>query len=166
MPAGRPRKPTALKALEGTLRPDRMNRGEACPARTRRPPAPPARLEGRAAEIWRRLAAELHRLGVLTVLDHQTLADYCVLSAQIETAEKEAAATPVIDGAHGGKVRSPWVILLEHAIALRNRLGTELGLTPAARGRIDVKGAQAEANPYEKFLARRRSRLARLQQQS
>src|SRR5919107_1437982 len=61
---GNPRKPTALKELQGTFRPDRANPAEPRPDRS--VPFPPERLSDQAKAAWRELAEIADGLGVLT----------------------------------------------------------------------------------------------------
>src|SRR5690348_12747418 len=86
MRTGRPRKPTALKILQGTARRDRMNVDE--PKLAPAPIAPPRGMTGRAKQEWIRLCALLVTAGVITVGDTSTFESYCRLVAEVETYEK------------------------------------------------------------------------------
>jgi len=63
----RPRKPKQLKIVQGTYRKDRANPHE--PKPQPRIPSCPWELCDTAKKEWRRLAPELHQLGLLTALD-------------------------------------------------------------------------------------------------
>jgi phage terminase small subunit len=63
--AGRPAKPTQLKMLQGTYRPDRATRGEVCPEPARNI-APPAWLSDPAQDKWNEVAPILSSGGLLT----------------------------------------------------------------------------------------------------
>jgi phage terminase small subunit len=70
------RTPTHLQVLRGNPS-KRPIRPELEPLQTAEPPKPPRYLTRLAAAEWRRLAPELHRLGLLTVVDVAPLAAYC-----------------------------------------------------------------------------------------
>jgi P27 family predicted phage terminase small subunit len=73
--AGRPRKPTALKELEGTARKDRATANE--PRPDVKVPGPPAWLGPDARNEWRRITKELAALRMISLLDRTTLGLYC-----------------------------------------------------------------------------------------
>ncbi len=75
--SGRPPKPTQLKVLQGTYRPDRANPGEIFPDAPN-DLAPPEWLSERAQAKWNELAPMLASNGLLTECDLDTLALYCV----------------------------------------------------------------------------------------
>src|SRR5690606_15032073 len=89
MPRGGPhnRKPTALKVLQGTARPDRVKKGEPKP----RPiaPEPPPGLDRFGKEAWRRLAPLLERQGLLTEDDAELFWAFCQTWSQLRKAVRE-----------------------------------------------------------------------------
>ncbi len=87
MPQGRPRKPTALKQLQGTYRPDRANASEAFPDAPLSLDPPPF-LSGRAKDKWHDVAPMLARNGLLTEADTDTLGVYCQTWARYVEAEQ------------------------------------------------------------------------------
>ena len=68
--------PTNLKLLRGNPGHQVLNTNEPQPLLAPDPPRPPAYLDGHAAEEWDRLAAELYRLKLLTIVDVAALAAY------------------------------------------------------------------------------------------
>ena len=82
---GRPPKPTGLKLLEGTARPDRMRHE---PKPSIRAPRCPAWLSPAAKSEWRRLAKTLVKLGILSDLDRAVFASYCQSWAKWKQAEQ------------------------------------------------------------------------------
>src|SRR5688572_18095041 len=90
MPAGRPTKPTQLKAVQGTLRPSRVNPSEPKPEPA--VPTCPSWLPKEAKAEWRRIVPQLERLGLLTLIDRAALAAYCQSYARWEEAERFLAA--------------------------------------------------------------------------
>ena len=71
---GRPRKPEALKKLQGTARPDRR-RSKSMNAK--KMPKRPTGLSEQAVRIWKSLGPKLHELGMLAETDASTFAIYC-----------------------------------------------------------------------------------------
>lgn len=71
------RKPTALKILEGTDRPDRSNPNEPQPELIVDPPKPPDDLDSYAKAKWDELAPRLMRQRLLTEADLEMLALTC-----------------------------------------------------------------------------------------
>ena len=85
MAGGRPKKPTALKVLEG--------RAKGTPSGEPRPilgiPECPEWLMDDAKEERNRVAPELFRLGLLARIDRTALAEYCQSYAKWKAAEEE-----------------------------------------------------------------------------
>lgn len=148
MPA---RKPTRLKALSGTLR----------PGRTKSEPQPaPATLEapewlgGRALEEWDRVAPELAKLGLLTVADVAPLAGYCTAYGHAVDAEIVLERDGLTFSTPTGYVQQrPEVSIARSSWEAVRKFAAEFGLSPAARGRIEVPEAAKPADPLEEFLA-------------
>jgi P27 family predicted phage terminase small subunit len=145
MKPGPPRKPTALKLLEGTARAPKPGLREPSP-----PPArlvPPRYLSPVARAEWRRLAGELFAQGVTTELDRGCLYVYVSVWGQLRAAEQMLAEAVKRDPAGGGLlltteagnvIQHPAVGIANRARMLLLRAAAELGLTPAARARVLV----------------------------
>jgi P27 family predicted phage terminase small subunit len=102
-------------------------------------PEPPEYVTGLAAAEWRRIAPELHRLGLLTVLDQTVFAVYCVSYGRWRAAEELLAAEPVVvRGCEGSPVQNPLCRIAREAARDLLRAGAEFGLTPSARARISA----------------------------
>lgn len=137
---GRPRKPTRLKLLEGTYRPDRAPRNEPMPAPA--VPEPPEDLDPEARAEWDRIVPHLAALGLLSHLDRAALAAYCQLYArwwEAERAIREHGLTQVTES--GYVAQRPEVGIANTALTQMRRYLVEFGLTPAARSRIDAPTA-------------------------
>jgi P27 family predicted phage terminase small subunit len=65
-------------------------------------PEPPPFLVGYAADEWWRVAPELHRLGLLTLVDVMPLAAYCEAYKRWRTAEELLATMAEKDAVTGG----------------------------------------------------------------
>jgi P27 family predicted phage terminase small subunit len=112
------------------------------PKRGAEPPPPPDYLSELAQAEWRRIAPELWRLGVLTVLDLALLAVYVDALERWRAASRllaqQAAANPesqelITKTPEGRRQQNPLLRIQARQAELVRRLGSELGLSPAAR---------------------------------
>jgi phage terminase small subunit len=88
MTAGRKPKPTALKLIQGTYRPDRANANEPKPKAGISPC--PKFLQGEARETYRKVSKKLARIGLMTEIDEMALAMLCQSWAEyLEASEKQ-----------------------------------------------------------------------------
>ena len=150
---GRKPTPTALHVLRGNPGKRRRN------PREPRPPAlealeAPAWLDPAAREEWQRLAPLLGQLGVVTATDADVLAAYCEAWVTWKQATlKLRQGGLIVTTGKGDRVVSPYVKIAHHAMALCARLLVELGMTPSARARVQVRPeAQAPASKWEGLL--------------
>ncbi len=138
-----PRKPTALKILNGSAAhdPQRVNRDEPKAAALTDIPAPPAYtpLVGRARKAWDDLAARAIALGVLTDADLPALASVCRDFAEYENARRDGEAWRRADAAKR-----------RYDAGLRS-----FGLTPSDRSRVHAT-PKAEQSKMARLLAARR----------
>lgn len=145
-------KPTTLKKLHGTYRPDRAPEKEAAPNRASGDQLKaPDWLTWRAKDKWEELALRLHSLGLLTEIDLDTLALYCTAWSNWRDAEeavREHGATT--EAQSGYQAVSPHVTRAKNHLAELIKLGGLLGLSPSARTRIE---AAPEASQDEGLLA-------------
>lgn len=166
MAAGRPRKPTKLKLIEGTIRADRFNEEEpeAPPADVRTPPdwLPP---RSEARRLWRRVAPVLSRMGVLTVADTDALALLCsVLADVIELEEdirkkgREYESYIELEGEKGETIVKrivrprPQVAMLSDARRMVKAMWVEFGMTPSARSRVKANTGDGKKDPFDAFM--------------
>jgi P27 family predicted phage terminase small subunit len=132
-----------VKELNGNPGHRALNKAEPQPPRASRVPPPPAYLTGEAKKAWQKLAGQLHRMGVLTDVDHDALARYCVTYQRWLRAEKELARNgDVLKTTKGNYVQNPWLAISNRSLALLNGLAAEFGITPSSRTRV-------KANPPE-----------------
>ena len=164
-PMGRPPKPAALHELHG--RPGH-SRSKARRAAEPKPAkvvglAPPRILSGEARKEWNRLARELERLRMMTVVDLGALATYC--SAWGRFLEADAAIAKegaVVTDKAGIRRRNPWVLIQQSSIQAMLPLWSRFGMTPGDRPRLgkaaggDAPGAQdPPADSFGELLASR-----------
>ncbi|AZQ67636.1 phage terminase small subunit P27 family [Silicimonas algicola] len=107
-------------------------------------PRCPAHLGPVARKEWRRLAAPLHKLGILTVADRAAFAAYCQAWERWVEAEEQLQKTPMLLKTPSGYVQqSPWLSIANKQMELMARYMAELGLTPSARRRVMPEGIEA-----------------------
>jgi P27 family predicted phage terminase small subunit len=176
---GFPPKPTRLRIAQGD--PGKILRirgGEPQPPASEPQPAKPKSiacptwLGAKAKKIWQARGPELERIGCLTVLDLDMFAGYCKAYARWEEAEEflDAHGTVFVvrekpkgkDKEEGreGRIKYiqqyPQVAIAQRYLQLWTRIGECLGLSPAARTRIQVQvpsgGIASHENELEKSV--------------
>ena len=128
-------KPDEVKALQGTLRKDRVNTSK--PTFTGVPECP-AWLEARAAAEWERLAPQLEELGMLADVYLAMFAAYCqafgdYVTMCIRVNNKDALTFTT---EKGYVMRIPEVGMRQEAYRQMKEMATEFGFSPASRSRI------------------------------
>ena len=142
---GRKPKPTPLKVLGGTARPDRVNAAEPRFRIPERTPRPPAFLTADAAEIWRDLGKLLREAGLFTVVDRYALAMFCVVAARWMEAERKLQMVSLVLTAESGNLyQNPWLHVANKAWGQMRQMLSEFGLTPAERSRLKTVVADEE----------------------
>ena len=134
---GRRPKPTHLKVVTGNPGKRPLNAREPKPAVAM--PTCPAHLNPSAKAEWKRLARQLHDIGILCSLDRATLAGYCQAYGRWVEAERKLKETPAILKMPSGYLQqNPWLTIATKQLELMHRYMVELGLTPAARSRVQA----------------------------
>ena len=136
-------KPTALKMLQGTARPDRMNPNEPKPPLSSS--RPPTWLNAAQKKIWRDKAPALIRQGVLTEWDRDALARYCVLMEHFVKLSEHTENPDVLKELRNLNVQI-------------SKLEAAFGLTPSSRSRITATPPQPEETESQLEKMRRRAR--------
>lgn len=152
-------KPAHLKLLEG-------NPGRRPIPKEPRPeigeiPAAPAFLTVDARKEWDHVATQLHRLGLLTVVDVAALAAYCQAYGRWLTAERAIAAMAerdlltgglMIKTTNGNAIQNPLVGTSNKAASDMVRYASEFGLTPAARARLAFDTVASQKSKFDGLL--------------
>lgn len=151
---GRPKRPTALRVLEGKAdKADASSEPQPDPTT----PTKPAWLPKEAAAEWDRVAPELERLGLFTSVDGAAFIAYCL---QWDVMVKAAADIEVrgvlIPGARGrGElVRNPSVQSMRDAASTMRSFATEYGLTPQSRARMSIAGDDEKDHRVEALFSK------------
>ena len=129
---GRKPKPTNLLVISG-------DGGSG--SRARKPansiPTCPAHLNPSAKAEWKRLAQEMHRLGIISQLDRAALAAYCQAYGRWVEAERKLNETPTLIKLPSGYIQpSPWLGIANKQLELMHKFAGELGLSPVSRSRV------------------------------
>jgi P27 family predicted phage terminase small subunit len=165
---GRKPKPTALKLVEGNPGKRPINSRE--PKPTLSVPTCPAHLSPTAKAEWKRLARQLHTLGIISQLDRAALAAYCQAYGRWAEAEKRLKETPTLIKLPSGYIQpSPWLAIANKQLELMHKYMGELGLSPASRSRVSAMpslapkpwefgmnsnyGSSADDDPAERFFS-------------
>ncbi len=146
--AGRPRKPTQLKAVEGNRGKRAINHQEPDPDYLVDLNAP-SHLSKGAVVIWDEVAPKLRDARLLTEIDVSVLCMACESLSSYRMAVEQCADNPLVDSANtGGKVLSQWKIV--EAMSFKQAMSAlqQLGMSPAARTRVSIN-PQQELFPRE-----------------
>jgi len=158
MAKGRPPKPTKLKILHGEKNKDRINREEPQPRLGI--PSCPSHLNTPARAEWKRIVPELDRCGLLTHADRSVLAAYCQAYGEwVEVArmikkdrmEMRKAETPD-DATTRMKNILGLVRLQRDLMSSVEKMGTQMGLSPAARTKISLPEVGEQGSKFEQLL--------------
>ena len=158
---GRKPKPTALKVIQGNPGKRPLPKNEPKPATTKRTPPAPVYLPDDAKAEWRRVAKELHGMGLLTRVDTDALAAYCQVFARWVEAERKLATDGMVTiTSNGNPIQNPWLSIANRAMTEMRKWLIEFGMTPSSRARVKVASTE-EADPFAEFMNRRQKRERR-----
>ncbi|MCK1616588.1 phage terminase small subunit P27 family [Bradyrhizobium sp. 159] len=150
---GRKPTPTHLKLLNGNPGKRPINLRE--PGPELRAPTCPAHLCPAAKAEWKRLAAQLIVLRMLTDLDRGALAAYCQAYGRWVEAERKLHETPMLLKLPSGIVQqNPWLTIANKQLELMHKYLTEFGLSPVSRSRVSVAPAAPGRSKFEGLLGR------------
>ncbi len=151
----RPRKPTALKLIEGNAGKRAINAKEPEPVFLQ-DLTPPPHLPAAVAEVWRELAPKLARAHVLTELDTPLLEMTAAAMAnfRLTMARTDGGKVMQRNEETGSVSLNPYTMLQSMAFKQAMSALREWGATPAARSRV-VVDPQADLfsnNSTERFF--------------
>jgi P27 family predicted phage terminase small subunit len=121
------------------------------------PIAAPDWLPDLARQEWERAGPELHALGLLTALDLQPFACYCLAVCRWRQAEAALDALAAADGelvargAAGGMVAHPLLAIARESARAVVRYAAEFGMTPNSRARLRAGGG-APASRFDGLI--------------
>ena len=134
---GPPKKPTALKRLQGNPGKRPLPKNEPQPDNQK--PRCPSHLNDEGKREWRRVAGRLHDVGLLTYVDRALLAAYCQAYGRWVEAEGVIARHGLTQfSPNGYEVKSAWVTISDKAQDQMLKYAREFGLTPSSRASLVV----------------------------
>jgi P27 family predicted phage terminase small subunit len=129
--------PTSIRMLRGNKGKRPVNPRE--PQPERKAPRCPDHLDAEAKKEWKRLSKLLLKLGVLTEADGMALACLCQTWSTLGKAQRKLNETGLLFKTPSGYVQqSPFVSIVSACGDIVMKLSQEFGLTPAARGRLQI----------------------------
>lgn len=153
---GPPKKPTALKLIEGTFRQDRaVNEAEP----EIQIPDAPEHLSEEAKVEWARVSRDLYSLGLMSLIDRAALAAYCEAWSDWVDATRACSTVDghdrkVIRTQHGNFVENPYYTIKKRSAEIMHKFLTEFGMTPASRSRINIStGEGTQVDAAERYFA-------------
>lgn len=112
-------------------------------------------MRGKARSEWRRISAELVKLGLLTQVDRAALAAYCSAYGRWIEAEGYIKTDGLtITTPNGFMIPSPYVGIANKAVEQMGKFAAQFGFTPASRSRISLPKEKDE-DPFEAFVRER-----------
>ena len=99
---------------------------------------PPTFLGEREQVVWTRIVPQLAALGILADIDVYLIAAYCTQVVSMERANQaiEENEGEYIEHENGTIVKHPAVQVRRQAIETLNKIGSEFGLSPMSRVRV------------------------------
>jgi P27 family predicted phage terminase small subunit len=157
---GRTPKPTALKLLQGNPGKRAINKAEPQPTKLSTNLRPPAWLDPVAADRWRKLVPELRALGLLTVVDIDSLEAYCKAYSRWREAEEFLDDSGMTTRTESGySQQRPQVAIARGYAEQMRKFASEFGLTPASRSRLAPSLTDpGEENKLGALMNRRRAK--------
>lgn len=160
---GRPRKPTRLKLLQGTARPDRANKEE--PKLPTIIPRAAKGLSDQDGKAWRHIARILRPMNIMTAAD--VLALELLATAYVDFWEARrtinekgptyVSKTEKMTNEKGSQVlcviirRRPEIEIMSDAWRRIEKMLSHFGLSPSSRSRVSVIRKLKEADPFDQF---------------
>jgi P27 family predicted phage terminase small subunit len=94
---------------------------------------------------WKAIVSELYAVGLITTLDVDALAMYCVVFVRWVKAEKMVREKgEIIKTAAGNIIQNPYLSIANRALEQLNKLGAEFGMTPSSRSRVKADMADPD----------------------
>lgn len=155
---GRPRKPTQLHIINGNPSKIKDLEKRAEPKPKPIMPKPPHWMDYYAKKEWDRVAPELERLGLLTIVDGAALENHCQNYAgwvRCQLIIKENGMTYEYTNKHGDTnvIARPEVRMAQAYSKLIQAFCGEFGLTPSSRSRMTLPGKDEE-DEFDRLLGK------------
>ena len=116
-------------------------------------PACPKWLPSAAKRIYKEIAPQLERLGVLTEIDGTALGDYCLCLARLRECEQDIQARGMLVPGDRGQVKNASAQLAREYRAAALKWGKRFGLDPLSRSSLDIDTEPDDDNVMRQFLS-------------
>lgn len=150
--AGRKKKPTPLKVIQGTFRKDRANDQEPVPNGNLS--TAPEHFSDEQRVVWDYAITHAPK-GLLKNLDLSVLEVW--VTAYVfhrEAVKKIAIAGQVIKTPSGYPVTNPYMSNMNRQVQNMIKAASEMGFTPASRSRIVVAEESSKDDPWARLIAK------------
>lgn len=162
MAKGRPKKPTVIKQLQGTLEKSRLTKDELTPDYITSH-APPSELNEWGVELWNNLFEEYGKVKLITKLDLGSLFIMCNeygTYAEADDLIKAEGLQIFVDifnknGEVVGQKKepNPMIRVRDNAAKQYKMLCIEFGLTPVSRAKISAQKIENEKDELEELMS-------------
>lgn len=149
----RPAQSKATHELNGTRRKDRHGTGDLPPSA----PACPTWLSREAKAEWQRIVPTLTEKVGLHKIDRGLLAAYCATWAEYQNA---VTTLSKVGEWYEAKTKNGVIRRLHPLVQIRNaardsliKFGSQLGLSPSARARLNIAGGSGKDDKKKRFLS-------------
>lgn len=94
-----------------------------------------------AKAAWEHVVPVLDAIGILATIDRSALADYCILVARVEQAERDITRNGIWVPGERGAQKNPATTFVNQAYTHLKTFRASFGLTPLDRDRLEPRGA-------------------------
>ena len=162
--------PTAIKVARGNPGKRAIDPNEVKPEQPDTDElSPPSGMSRLGKKYWREIVHHLHRCGLYTVADENTLRSYCEAFAEWQEAQKQVWRLGAVVGRtkddklvkydHKANIETfpkvnPWCRVADAAFTRMTKLIPHLGLSPSSRVGLNVKPPapdEPESNDFSEF---------------
>lgn len=152
--AGRPRKPTKVKELQGTLEKSRVLENEMQTKVITKVPDLEDYYPEETHSLWKMLCSEMINIGMLQIGDLEALKAFtaaCYMQGHAFQMMQEQGAVLDLVNSKGEEYKktNPWVSVWKESVGLIKSLGNEFGFTPASRSKLEMPKEETSDNPLD-----------------
>lgn len=153
--SGRPRKPTVLKLVAGTLRKSRTHEDEPQPDGDLDLLKAPDWMSKTQKAVWDRLIQKSPQ-GLLKELDEDVFTTMVVAVdlRMLANAELQKADSLLEETTNGNLVQSQYLSIINRQSEIIGKAASDLGFTPTSRTRIALRAGKKDSNPFAKHAAK------------
>jgi P27 family predicted phage terminase small subunit len=107
----------------------------------------PSHLDRLAKQEFKRITAELVKVGLITRVDRTAISAYCVCYSRWVRAENEIRDRLLVESdASDEMIKNPYLSIANKALEQMNKLMIEFGMTPVSRTRCKADQAKSQTD--------------------